>query len=61
MKRELNFRLGKGRATERKKAFSAKSVIACFRFLGMTDDEIKAKMESMRPAPTRDEGGRDGM
>lgn len=47
MKREINFRIGKGRITETRKALSAKNLIATMRFLGMPEEEIRAELQGV--------------
>ena len=41
MKREINFRTGKGMATERRKVFTPENLIKVMKQIGMTDEEIK--------------------
>ena len=47
---ELNFELGRGFVRLQRKAHSAQSLIETFRFLGMTDEEIKVKMLEVKQA-----------
>lgn len=44
MKREIHFRMGKGRLREAKKALGGQAIVDACRVLGMTDEEIKAKL-----------------
>ena len=47
---EVNFRLGKGLSKERRRALSPTSLLKTMRWLGMSDEEIKAKLLTMRQA-----------
>lgn len=49
MARAVNFRMGRGRATERRKAFSARGLLAAMNVIGMTDDERRAVLIDGRP------------
>jgi len=44
----LHFRMGKGLIRERRKAQSAKSLVATMDFLGMTDEQKKAFLEEVK-------------
>ena len=60
MKRELNFRLGRGLATETSKAFSVKSLIKTYRAMGLSNEVIYAKLNELNIVPqTPPPGGSD--
>ena len=44
----LHFRMGKGMLRERRKAQSAKSLVATMDFLGMTDEQKRAFLEKVK-------------
>ncbi len=59
----LHFRMGKGLIRERRKAQSAKSLVATMGFLGMTDEQQRAFLEKVREAtakPLDQPGDRNG-
>jgi hypothetical protein len=49
MARAVNFRVGRGRATERRKAASARGLLDAMKIIGMTDDERRAVLIDGRP------------
>jgi hypothetical protein len=50
----LHFRMGKGLIRERRKAQSAKSLVATMDFLGMTDEQKKSFLEEVRKATAKE-------
>lgn len=46
MKKEINFRLGKGSARESKKSASSTSLFAICKWVGMSDEEIKNALKT---------------
>lgn len=49
----LHFRMGKGMLRERRKAQSAKSLVATMDFLGTTDEQKKEFLEKVRQATAK--------
>ena len=56
----LHFRMGKGLIRERRKAQSAKSLVATMDFLGMTDQQKREFLEEVRKATAKQPDQPDG-